>query len=274
MQAIKGGVAQEFMSLGKLGTVSISYPVDIGYQEKIVRMLATYDNLIESNQKQIKLLEEAAQCLYKEWFVDLRFSGYEGVTMVDGVPEGWRRGILGDIAIDVGKKEKRENRNKYRYYLPIDCLPKKTLTYTSSNDVEMAESSLVAFKENDILFGAMRPYFHKVVIAKDSGLTRTTCFVINSKDEVMWAYLTMLMFDENTVRHATTISVGTTMPYVRWKDFSNMPIIIPSKDIAFEFQKVFEPIINKIKILSEQNIRLASIRELLLPKLINGEIEV
>lgn len=271
--AVAIGAAQRTVSLTALRNMEIYIP-DIGMQKRICEILATYDNLIENNQKQIKLLEEAAQHLYKEWFVDLRFPGHEDVTIADGVPEGWRRGILGDIAIDVGKKEKRENRNKYRYYLPIDCLPKKTLTYTSSNDVEMAESSLVAFKENDILFGAMRPYFHKVVIAKDSGLTRTTCFVINSKDEAMWAYLTMLMFDENTVKHATTISVGTTMPYVRWKDFSNMPILIPSKDIAFEFQKVFESIINKIKILSEQNIRLASIRELLLPKLINGKIEV
>ena len=73
VQAIKGGVAQGFMSLGKLGSVNISYPEDIKYQEKIVKILSAYDDLIENNQKQIKLLEEASQRLYKEWFIDLRF---------------------------------------------------------------------------------------------------------------------------------------------------------------------------------------------------------
>lgn len=91
VQAIKGGVAQGFMSLGKLGTVNISYPDDIEYQNRIIDILSSYDDLIENNQKQIKLLEEAAQRLYKEWFVDLHFPGYEDVKIVDGVPDGWKK---------------------------------------------------------------------------------------------------------------------------------------------------------------------------------------
>lgn len=243
-------------------------------QTKIADILSAYDELIENNQKQIKLLEEAAQRLYKEWFVDLRFPGYEKTTIIDGVPEGWKEGILGDIAINVGKKVKKEDRNKYKQYLPIDCLPRKSLAYTESLNIKLAESSLVSFKPKDILFGAMRPYFHKVVIAYDKGLTRNTCFVINAKERKILSYLTMLLFSDNTINYATTISVGTTMPYVRLNDFLNMEIIIPAPHIVKEFEKLFKPISEDIVNFAKQIGVLSEARDRLLTKLMSGEIEV
>lgn len=243
-------------------------------QTKIADILSAYDELIENNQKQIKLLEEAAQRLYKEWFVDLRFPRYEKTTIIDGVPEGWKEGILGDIAINVGKKVKKEDRNKYKQYLPIDCLPRKSLAYTESLNIKLAESSLVSFKPKDILFGAMRPYFHKVVIAYDKGLTRNTCFVINAKERKILSYLTMLLFSDNTINYATTISVGTTMPYVRLNDFLNMEIIIPAPHIVKEFEKLFKPISEDIVNFAKQIGVLSEARDRLLTKLMSGEIEV
>ena len=243
-------------------------------QKRIADILSAYDNLVENNQKQIKLLEEAAQRLYKEWFVDLRFPGYEDTPIVDGVPEGWTLGELGDIAIDSGKKEKKEHRGQYQYYLPIDCLPKRSLAYTDKNDITLAESSLVAFVPNDILFGAMRPYFHKVVVARDKGLTRTTCFVINSKMPAYWAYLLLLLFSKDTVDYATQISVGTTMPYVRWKDFIHMPTLIPPEEKCDAFQAIVLPMIERISCLAVSSERLIQARDHLLPKLMSGEIEV
>lgn len=243
-------------------------------QDRIANILEQYDNLIENNQKQIKLLEEAARRLYKEWFVDLHFPGYEDVEIVDGVPEGWTFGVLGDVAINSGKKEKKEKRDNYKYYLPIDCIPKKSLGYIQVNDVSLAKSSLIGFQKGDIIFGAMRPYFHKVVVARDKGLTRTTCFVLNAKDPSYWSYLAMLLFTKDTVDYATQISVGTTMPYVRWNDMRNMPVIIPDLEIAERFNKQIQPIIDNIASLSEQVILLQQARDRLLPKLMSGEIEV
>lgn len=247
-------------------------PIDI--QNRIATILSTYDDLIENNQKQIKLLEEAAQRLYKEWFVDLRFPGYEDVTVVDGVPEGWSTGILDDIAYESGKNEKKERRDNYNYYLPIDCLPKQSLGYTETADIGLAESSLVNFVKDDIIFGAMRPYFHKVVIARDSGLTRSTCFVLNSRQNEFWSYLAMLMFSKDTVDYATQISVGTTMPYARWKDLKQMPVIIPSKTVAEKFQSAVKPIIEKIGCLSKEIISLRQARDILLPKLMSVELDL
>jgi type I restriction enzyme S subunit len=273
LKTMSAGSTTKFLKIGMLHGLEISLP-EISIQRKIANILGTYDKLIESNHKQIKLLEEAAQRLYKEWFVDLRFPGYEDVEIIDGVPDGWKKGTLGNIADNVGKTEKKEKRDNYAYYLPIDCLPKKSLAYTDFNDIALAESSLIAFKANDILFGAMRPYFHKVVIARDEGLTRSTCFVINSKQDYMWSYLTMLLFSVDTINYATRISVGTTMPYVRWKDFVQMPVLIPNENVAIAFKKQFMSIADKITKLAKQNIYLSQARDRLLPKLMNGEIEV
>lgn len=269
-----GGAAnQANISPSDVKNLDIPFP-DIDVQRRISGILSAYDNLIENNQKQIKLLEEAAQRLYKEWFVDLRFPGYEDTPIVNGVPEGWTLGKLGDISIDSGKKEKKEHRGQYQYYLPIDCLPKRSLAYTDKNDIALAESSLVAFMPNDILFGAMRPYFHKVVVARDKGLTRTTCFVINSKMPAYWAYLLLLLFSKDTVDYATQISVGTTMPYVRWKDFIHMPTLIPPEEKCDAFQAIVLPIIERISCLAVSCERLIQARDRLLPKLMSGEIEV
>ena len=271
--AIGKGASRNAMTKDMLANFNILCP-PIEIQESIVGILSTYDALIENNQKQIKLLEEAARRLYKEWFVNFRFPGYEDTPIVDGVPEGWTLGELGDIAIDSGKKEKKEHRGQYRYYLPIDCLPKRSLAYTDKNDITLAESSLVAFMPNDILFGAMRPYFHKVVVARDKGLTRTTCFVINSKMPAYWAYLLLLLFSKDTVDYATQISVGTTMPYVRWKDFIHMPTLIPPEEKCDAFQAIVLPIIERISCLAVSCERLIQARDRLLPKLMSGEIEV
>ena len=268
------GSAQKNLLLGTMRKFQIDLHEDFAEQERLSSILAAYDNLIENNQKQIKLLEEAARRLYKEWFVDLRFPGYEDTPIVDGVPEGWALGELGDIAIDSGKKEKKEHRGQYQYYLPIDCLPKRSLAYTDKNDITLAESSLVAFMPNDILFGAMRPYFHKVVVARDKGLTRTTCFVINSKMPAYWAYLLLLLFSKDTVDYATQISVGTTMPYVRWKDFIHMPTLIPPEEKCDAFQAIVLPIIERISCLAVSSERLIQARDRLLPELMSGEIEV
>lgn len=276
LKSLDSGTAsgRENVSKSAFSKMPIVVETDKVKQRKIGKILFTYDELIENNQKQIKLLEEAAQLLYKEWFIDLRFPGHETTPIVDGIPQGWRNGVLNEIAYESGENEKKENRENYSYYLPIDCLPKQSIGYTEISEIYLAESSLVAFSKGDIIFGAMRPYFHKVVVARDNGLTRSTCFVLNARQSVFWSYVTMLMFSKDTVDYATQISVGTTMPYTRWKDLKQMPIIIPTANIADEFQKNIKPIIEKIETLSKAIMAINESRDRLLPKLMSGEIEV
>ena len=269
----RGAANQMRIAIGTIKEYEFVLP-QIEIQGRIADILSAYYDLIENNQKQIKLLEEAAQRLYKEWFMDLRFPGYEHTKIVDGVPEGWERGTLDNIVNQTGKNMKKDARQEYAYYLPIDCLPKKSIGYVDTNDIKLAESSLVSFDKGDIIFGAMRPYFHKVVVARDKGLTRSTCFVLNSRSENMWGYVTMLLFDNETIEYATQISIGTTMPYVRWKDMKLMPVLIPNKQIATSFDSLVKPIINRVGLLAHHISELGQARNRLLPKLMSGEVEV
>ena len=243
-------------------------------QQKIASILSAYDSQIEINQKRIKLLEQMAENLYKEWFVRFRFPGYETAEFEDGLPKGWRCGKLKNIAQDSGKSEKKDNRDKYPAYVPIDCIGSHSMVLGSMDSIENAESSLVSFKKTDILFGAMRPYFHKVIMAPFSGLTRSTCFVISPKNESYRYFLYLLLFQKSSIDYATTICVGSTMPYTVWKDYSRMPIVIPTEDIVIRFAKVVKPIIDSIESIYFCNNYLVKQRDLLLPRLMSGKLSI
>lgn len=261
------------LSQGRLGSYEFNCP-SIDTQHRIASILSRYDSLIANYQQQIKLLEEAAQRLYKEWFVDFRFPGHENTQIVDGVPEGWEKKRLEDLVFDSSKRITKKDRGLYECYMPIDCLPKKQLSYIDSKSVEQAESSLITFSRGDIIFGAMRPYFHKVCFARHSGITRTTCFVLRAKKIEYEAFASMLLFDEETVKYASSISVGTTMPYTRWSDFKKMEIVVPTIEIAVIFNTKVSNILTTCERFASQIVLLTEARDRLLPKLMNGEIEV
>lgn len=258
VKALNKGTAsgREFVSKSTFLEMNVEVHEDLLVQKRIGHLLSAYDDLIISLKTQISLLEESAVLLYNRFLVSNNGS--------------WTIGRLGDIAIYSGNTQKKSNRDKFLYYLPIDCLPKKSLAYYETNDVSLAESSLVSFKDNDFLFGAMRPYFHKVVIARDEGLTRNTCFVINAIDPDYWGYLAMLLFSDSTVQWASQNSVGATMPYVRWKDFSGMKIQIPNALVASSFNKCVQPLLEEIKVLARQSVALKQARDSLLPKLMSS----
>lgn len=247
---------------------------DIDIQRKVASVLSTYDEIIDVNNSRIKTLEKMVENLYKEWFVRLRFSGYEATEFEDGIPTGWKRVKLRDVAIEVDVPVKTENRDQYSHYLPIDKLPSQSMALQEEDEITNAESSLIAFKVGDILFGAMRPYYHKVIIAPFNGLTRTTCFVINSKDPVYRLFLYCLLFQKASIDYATTVSVGSTMPYVRWKDYSRMNILLPDETTIKLFNGIVEPILQRIVDSYEINKNLAKQRDLLLPRLMSGKLVV
>lgn len=273
LQSSANGATVAHINMPKIRNLKIQIPNRV-IQDKIATILSHYDSLIENYQKQIKLLEESAQRLYKEWFVDLRYPGHENTKVVDGVPEGWSFSCLNSIATDSGIKENKGNLTQYNYYLPLDCLPSKSIAYFESKSINLAESSLIGFHKNDILFGALRPYFHKVVIARHSGITRSTCFVLNAKKPEYWTYLVMLLYSKQTIDYATQNAIGTTMPYIRLRDFMQMKILIPDFTILYMFTNKIEHTLHLIKVNAELIINLTEARDRLLPKLMNGEIEV
>lgn len=151
----------------------------------------------------------------------------------------------------------------------------KSLCIGSFEPYESAKSSLIGFERDDILLGAMRVCFHRVNLAPFSGVTRTTTFVLRSKEADFLSFALLLLNLDSTINYANSHSKGTTMPYAVWEgSLENMPIIIPEYSILRNFHKLVYPIISKIRdgIFLERN--LLAVREILLPKLISGKIRV
>lgn len=241
----------------QLLSIEISLPPK-DVQFAIANILRQYDLMIDNCKQQIALLEEAAQRLYREWFSD--FSPNSALSY---------------LAEDVGKSVNKSNRTNYECYTPINCLPKKSLAYIAPKDISLAESSLKSYKPKDILFGAMRVYFHKVCIAQENGLTRSTCIVLNAINERYWAYLILLLFSEETITWATANSKeGTTMPYISWEKFKYMPIYLPDEEVARQFNFIVEPYLSRIIVLAKYIRNLTEIKSVLLPRLISSQTEI
>jgi type I restriction enzyme, S subunit len=167
-----------------LHTIDVCVP-PLPVQLRIAGILSAYDERMENSQRRIRILEAMARALYREWFVHFRFPGHEKLPRVASpfgdIPQGWEVKTLGDLIKYNRRATKPGPHLDQRKYVPIDCLPLKSLALMEAKPIEEAQSSLQLFEKGDLLFGAMRPYFHKVVVAPFAGVTRTTCFVFKPR---------------------------------------------------------------------------------------------
>ncbi len=275
-QAVGATIANLNTSIIK--SIPIRYP-GIHNQKKISFILTAYDDLIENNLRRIKILEEMAQALYREWFVHFRFPGHEKVRFVDSplgkIPEGWKVKKLNQLISFQNKTIEAGPHLENRIYLPIDCLPRKSLAIKETRPWKEARSSLHLFSEKEIIFGAMRPYFHKVVVAPCQGVTRKTCFVFKSIEKEYHAFNVFTLFLDSTVAYADAHSKGATIPYAVWPmGMEEMPVITPPSIVARKYEGIVGPMIEEILNVFFRNKNLKSTRDLLLPKLISGELDV
>ncbi len=266
------------INLGVLREFKLPLP-DLPTQRRIASILSAYDDLIENNTRRIAILEEIARRIYEEWFVRFRFPGHEQVKMVESelglIPEGWGVGCLCDVFDNVRQSTKPGEHLRPRRYVPIDCIGRRTLVLPETRPYEEAQSSLILFETDDILFGAMRPYFHKVAIAPCAGVTRTTCFVLRTKSSEFGAYGTMLAFSDPVVAYASAHIQGATIPYAVWDgSLANYAIPIPPESLLRQFNELVQPMLMWLRRAMFRQENLRATRDLLLPKLISGELDV
>lgn len=267
------GAAQRTVSLSALRNMKIAVP-PINIQEKIVYLLSAYDNLIENNQKQIKLLEEAAQRLYKEWFVDLRFPGYETTPVVDGVPEGWESTTLENICALNKQVLAQTDIPPNIPYIGLEHMPRKDICLCEWGTSSEVLSSKFLYQEKDIIFGKIRPYFHKVGFALNSGIASTDSIIMRANEGV-WGLLLMTVSSVAFVDYVSkTCKEGSKMPRADWNQMKAYPILIPDEGTREKFEVNIGLITDRIKALALQNRGLAEARDRLLPKLMSGELEV
>ena len=253
--AVAVGAAQRTVSLGSLRNIKIDVP-SLESQKHIADILSAYDDLIENNQKQIKLLEEAAQRLYKEWFVDLRFPGHENTKIVDGVPEEWSRGLLQElIDVNYGKDHKKAPDDGN---IPV---------YGSGGLMRKCNKSL--FSGEAVLI-PRKGSLNNIMYVDETFWTVDTMFYATMKQPhtAVFVYFFVKAFD------MYSMNIGAAVPSMTAKILDAMDVVIPDKETLEKFDKRAKVYFNKIKTLQGQNERLKTARDLLLPKLMSGEVEV
>lgn len=265
------GSSQQFLSLKQLRELPIMFSEE--KVPRIVEMLSNYDDLIENNQKQIKLLEEAAQRLYKEWFVDLRFPGHENTKIVDGVPEGWSKSTVGNICKlrkVVITPDKIESNTPY---IGLEHMPRNDICLSTWGKSEEINSNKFIYLKKDVLFGKIRPYFHKVGFALNDGITSTDTMVMVA-DQNLWGLLLVTVSSDAFVDFSyQNCKEGAKMPRADWKQMEKYAIMIADQATQKLFEQEILVITNKISALAFQCRSLREARDRMLPKLMGGEVE-
>ena len=272
---LAGGSTFSNLTTDTIRNFPIPYPES---RHKITSILSTYDDLIENNTRRIKILEDMAQTLYQEWFVHFRFPGHEHVPMVESplgpIPHGWKVGKLGDLAESVRRNVKPSDIDQKTPYFGLAHLPRKSIALADWDSVDSINSVKLVFKKGEILFGKIRPYFHKVGVAPLDGICSSDAIVIRPKRNEYFAITLACVSSEQFIAYATTTSQGSKMPRSDWKVLVKYPILIPTDQITQCFSNFTCDVVDKIQNLIFQNRNLRQTRDLLIPKLISGEIDV
>lgn len=246
-------------------------------QERIGKILSAYDDLIENNQRQIKLLEEAAQRLYKEWFVDLRFPGHENTKITDGIPEGWRMAVLSEIASV--NKESISKQYPYDYvdYIDIGAVSKgqiNSVTRLSTKDAP-GRAKRIAF-DGDVLWGMVRPNLksYALVFHPKETSVFSTGFAILHAEKVPFSFLYCHVTQDEFVSYLINCTNGAAYPAVKPSHFENAVLLVPTDMVLSKFHSLVGQMFRQAEILEQKNQQAIEARDRLLPKLMSGEIEV
>lgn len=277
---ISQGTAHDNLSWQKLSTIKFPTP-NIEVQNKIVDYLSAYDDLIENNKKQIELLEEAVERIYKEWFVDLHFPGYEDAKIVDGVPEGWKKDRADSFfKITIGKTPPRAE--KQWFVSANNGIPWVSIsdmgnsgTFIFKTDEGVTSEAVKKHNMKVVPSGAILVSF-KLTVGRVSIATTEMCtneaiahFYITDNEQQAYTYCYLHNFEYDTLGNTSSISKA-----VNSKIIKAMTFIMPTKKVINEFSNVVMPILGEIKVKQDMCYKLAEVRDRLLPKLMSGEIEV
>ena len=276
-EALAKGTAQKAVPISGIKTLEIELP-SLKSQKRIADILSAYDDLIENNQKQIKLLEEAAQRLYKEWFVDLRFPGHENTKIVDGVPEGWSvYPFSSKVDIMSGGTPKTSIPDYYNGKIPF-------YTPKDSDGAFFAYKTQINITEGGLKNCNSRLYPPKTVIITARGTVGKTtilavpmamnqsCYALKMKENDAPYYLFFAL--NNEIKALQTMANGGVFNTIIGKTFDSINIQIPNDPLIYGFEKTVRPFMEQIKNKLQANSKLVEARDRLLPKLMSGEVKV
>jgi type I restriction enzyme, S subunit len=256
-KSMVGASGRQRARLESIKDINIELP-KLVIQNKIASILSAYDELIENNNRRIEILEEMAETIYKEWFVCFRFPGHEKVKMIDGIPEGWKKEKIFSIAdINYGKN-----------------LPTKKFSEEGEYPVYGAAKIIGKFnkytKERRTIITGCRGSVGQVTITRPKSYITNNSFTFEPKNTEIfyWLYFSL------DLRGFSDVVSGTAQPQITLSSLSKIKLLFPNIKVIKEFDSKIESYFNLIFVLEEQNQKLAQARDLLLPRLMSGKIDV
>ena len=278
LQNLSTGAATKFLTLGILKQIHIPLPT-ITEQAKIVECLSVYDDLIATNQRRIALLEDAARRLYREWFVLLRFPGHESVPVKDGVPEGWRKGALGSlIKTSSGGTPSRKRSDFFGTGIP--WVKTKELNdgflFETEEEITVAGlkgSSAKIFPAGTVLLAMYGATIGMTGLLAKPAATNQACCAFMVAEICGLSYYCFQWLKE-IKQKLISLGMGAAQPNLSQEAIKKLGLLMPSSPILDCYHKAVEPLFDQMATLTQQTGALARARDLLLPKLMSGQLDV
>ena len=288
------GAVQQHFNVGSARTLRVNLP-PLPTQRAIAHVLGTLDDLIELNRETNAILEEMARALFKSWFVDFdpvraklegrRPAGMDAETAklfpdhfqdseLGEIPKGWHVGKFGDVCETSRQGVSPEQIDPETPYIGLEHMPRRSIVLGEWETAAKVSSGKSAFNKGEILFGKLRPYFHKVGVAPVNGVCSTDILVLCPKQPDWFGFVLGHASSDALVQFADQSSVGTKMPRTNWKDLSSFKIVIPPQSVASAFSQIVRSHVDTIHESIFESRDLATLRDTLLPKLLSGEVSV
>ncbi|MCK9487481.1 MAG: restriction endonuclease subunit S [Dehalococcoidia bacterium] len=289
-----GSTGQTELSRDHLRELTLALP-PLPEQRAIAEVLGALDDKIEANERMNATLDEMARALFKSWFVDFdpvrakaegrqpshmdaataaRFPASFEDSALGPIPAGWRVGEVGDIVQSARNSVQPSEVEPGTAYVGLDHIPRRSLALADWGDVGSVTSGKVRFRKGDILFGRLRPYFTKVVVAPLDGICSSDIVVCRPTQSSYLAAAATQLADTAFIDYCDAASTGTRMPRVSWEDMSRYPMALPADAILEEFNALVEPWLSLMCVNTHESRTLAELRDTLLPRLISGEVRV
>jgi type I restriction enzyme S subunit len=300
LDTIRRHVAVAGITGSDLSRLEIPIP-SLPEQHAIAHILGTLDDKIELSRRMNETLEAIARAIFKSWFVDFdpvraKASGEPPESMCrrlgltpdilphfpdsfqkterGDIPEGWKNSTFGDIAKNPRRGIQPDKLVANIPYIALEHMPRHCIALTEWVVADGLESNKFEFRKGEILFGKLRPYFHKVGIAPVNGVCSTDIVVVTPKAERWFGLVLGLISSDAFVAYTSAGSTGTKMPRTSWNDMAKYPIVLPSDGASDAFYRLVRPLADRIIASIHESRTLTTLRDTLLPKLLSGELRV
>jgi type I restriction enzyme S subunit len=265
--SVSRGTTQDNLSLDKLLSFPIPAP-HVNAQHRIGEILSAYDELMENCRRRIRVLENMARSLFREWFVRQMLPAKRFV----GAPALETR-TLGDLC-ELVKEPFKQQSHATRPLLDLSRIPQRSIAPANVGNPSELTTSRIVFEPGDTLFGAIRCYLHKAVSAHFAGVTNTSVLVMRPRKAAFRALVALIASDTESIRWAEGHSSGTKMPVINWTVFRTMPAPYPNEALARRFEATAGSMLDQIGLLAEKIQNLRRTRNLLLPRLLSGHVSL